>query len=237
MTISKISDTNDKKHCVVLSHFFVDHGQPSKFEILEYAVDFYQKMNYYVVLAAHGAVAPSDSLVKKLDAIYWEEKIDRRELGRGHPKFCIKGFEICNERGYKHALKMRAEDIIADTEVLRKLEKEIEGYEMIISEQSSLSNKIIGDLFMFGNVEFMLKLWSLQPWDYNLNGLKNLYNNFVLMNNTGDVEKFIKSKCLFKTPNHLKWVTIPINYQHEGQNNVEPFLWGATQGYEYYGGF
>ena len=129
-------------------------------------------------------------------------------------------------------MKLRAEDLIENKEVLQSLKREIGSYRMIISEQTSLEDGIIGDLFMFGETDFMHGVWTAAPWNYNWNGLKNLYNNFTLVNSTNDVHGFIKKSCLFKSPVDLEWVTVSREWRDTMEKEARRFLWGAQQGWD-----
>ena len=92
---------------------------------------------------------------------------------------------------------------------------------------------------MFGETKSMLDLWEISPWDYNISGLYNLYNNAELIAS--------KNKCslnnLFKfiSPKKIGWYSLENNWDKLNKNLLGPLteehLWGIKNKYEYYGGF
>jgi hypothetical protein len=230
---------NDRTFCVILSHFFVEKGQEYKFDVLEYVVNFYKSMNKFVILSGHGEVSIPKLLMSQIDKVYWEKSIDRREIGRGHPKFCMKGFEIAKKNGFSVILKMRAEDILLLGDMNRRLYSLLSDKKILVSEQTNMIRGRLGDLFMFGDLDFIHGLWRRLPWDYSKNGLYNLFRNFDDMSLNINVNQFIQEHCNYKTPQTLGWVTVTDAWDFEKKEvkNLETCLWGKKPGHAYYGGF
>lgn len=218
--------------CVILSHFYVLRGQEEKFKTLEYVVDFYKKQGCTIVLSAHGEVPLPEALNKKIDFINWQQQVDHNEIGRGHPKFCIKGYEIAISAGYSKVMKCRAEDIIFNENLQNFLDQALADKKLIISEQTSFEHKIMGDLFHYGCVNYMKEIWSHHPWNYNYDGLKNLYHN-TLSFHGGETEKVIKN-ILFLPVESLNWITVDDKLIDSGCNTEN--FWGLNK-YAYFGGF
>jgi hypothetical protein len=237
--ILKHSDTKNKDFCVILSHFYVEKQEKHKFNILGHVVDYYKNLNAYIIFSSHGETEIPHKLQDKIDAIYWEQAIDRNELGRGHPKFCIKAFEMARERNFKKALKIRAEDILLDTHQHKNLLSFLGDKKMILSEQTSFKDERIGDLFMFGEVSFMHELWTVLPWIYSRDGLYNLYKNFTKLSAKNVPASYIENNCAFKSPQELSWVTVTDAWA-DGKvdmQKLESCFWGRKKGFVYYGGF
>ena len=56
------------------------------------------------------------SIKEKVDKFYWESSIDDNEIGRGHPKFCIKGYDLLIDNNIELCIKLRASDITLNTD-------------------------------------------------------------------------------------------------------------------------
>tara|TARA_R110001592_G_scaffold324471_1_gene604115 strand:+ start:5398 stop:6018 length:621 start_codon:yes stop_codon:yes gene_type:complete len=200
-----------KKVGLVLSHVFVREGEDHKFDWIESALIKYNLLdiNFFIVLCGHG-ISPPQKILDMVDKVFWRETIMENQLGRGHPYFSIEGFKICKEASCEMTIKNRAYDYFISKDFLNK--------NLIVSEQTSLKEKIIGDLFLYGQTDYLLNWWSNNPWDYSTNGLANLYRNMP--------EDFVDSAC-FLTPKELGWKTF------EDDCNL---YWGEHKGYQLYGG-
>jgi len=223
------------KLCVLISHFYVRRYEDYKFDVLKYVLEHYRKQNSFIILSAHGELKLPNDVVELIDDLYWEEQIDNREIGRGHPKFCIKGYELAMKNGFSTILKHRAEDLILHENVKQFLDLKLGDKKLIISEQTSFDRRLMGDLFHYGSVEYMYNLWAYREWDYNYDGLKNLFANTVLFNNN-DPEKITKS-ILFSPVVAVKWVSVTDcwNYMTKSPKHLEHSFWGKNR-YQYYGG-
>ena len=200
-----------KKTGLVLSHIFVESSEKTKFDWVEKALEKYKDLgvDFFSVLCGHG-LKPPKSLSEQFDEIYWKEEILNREVGRGHPHFSVKGFEICKNAGCQKTLKTRAYDYIENVEIFSE--------HLAISEQTDLSKGIIGDLFMYGETQYLIDWWTKNPWDYSTNGLSNLYKN--MPNN-------LPAEALFLSPEKLGWKTF--------EDNANTY-WGHHKNYEWHGG-
>ncbi len=197
---------------LVLSHFYVEpKDTDQKYSWIKKAINKNLNLNkkFYIVLCGHG-VAPPAEIKELVDEVYWEENIFPDELGRGHPKFCIEGFKRCLNAGCEFTLKNRAYDYIENIKPLQR--------GILITEQSCLQQQIIGDLLMYGPTQYLFDWWSNSPWNYSINGMKNLYNN--LPQNFYCDLNFISAK-------EIGWKT------YEDNSND---YWGKSKGYEWHNG-
>ena len=122
----------NNKLCVLLSHFHVKSHEKYKFDILNYVVDFYKKQDCFIILTGHGEVEVPQLVADKLDDLYWENGIDTSQIGRGHPKFCIKGYEIAMKHGFQKILKTRAEDLILKDNIKDFLDEKLGEKKLIV---------------------------------------------------------------------------------------------------------
>ena len=212
-----------------------------KFDMLSYCIDHFSgfDLNLAFVLCGHGE-EPPESIRKKIDGIYWERDIDNREIGRGHPKFCIKGYEILLKNGIEKSLKMRASDILTNEENIAHL---LSRNRITVTEQTSIEKGMIGDLFMAGPTKQVLDFWTENNWDYNKSGLYNLFDNARSLSakKNKNIEAFLKEEFVYVDPAHIGWMTLDNNWDVADSKIREPWsnkhFWGHLQGYGYYGGF
>ena len=71
---------------------------------------------------------------------------------------------------------------------------------------------------MYGSTQYLFDWWNNSPWDYSLNGMKNLYNKLP--------ENFYRD-LNFISAEEIGWKT------YEDDSND---YWGKSKGYEWYSG-
>ena len=196
---------------LLLSHIFVRPNEEYKFQWVQSALKKYLNLeeNFFIVLSGHG-IEPPKYITDNCNEVFWTTDIKENELGRGHPYFCIKGFELCKLNNCEFTLKNRAYDYIENKDIFK--------YDLIVSEQTDMKKNIIGDLFMYGKTDYLLDWWTKNPWDYSLNGLNNLYKN---------ASENFSNEAVFMNPEQAGWKTF--------EGNSKDF-WGKQMGYEWYGG-
>ena len=198
---------------LVLSHFFVEEENfKDKYLWIEKAILENLKLQerFHIVLCGHG-IYPPPKIVGLVQEVYWNDSVQTEEIGRGHPKFCIEGFKRCINAGCEFTLKNRAYDYIENDTLLKK-------NDLIVTEQSSRDDCIIGDLLMYGETSYLLDWWTKNPWDYSVNGRTNLYRNAP--------ENFYR-KAVFVEPTNIGWKTY--------ENDFNDY-WGKDKGHIWYGG-
>jgi len=225
---------------LVLSHIHVRSSELHRFDMLEYVINFFKnRSDFFIVLSGHG-IEPPPNITKIVDKIYWENQIDNNEIGRGHPRFCIESFNILNDLGIEKTIKLRYCDLILNIDDLLSLLKD---NDLILSEQTCFTKRMIGDLFMAGSTKKLLDMWTEKQWDYSKSGLYNLYDNMESISHRYGLEiyPYLKQNCLFLKPQNIKWVTLEGNWNSATKNlnseMTDDNLWGAKQGFPYYGGF
>lgn len=225
----------DDKLCVLLSHFHVRTHELFKFDVVKYVINHYKKQNCFVILVGHGEMPLPKDIKEMIDDHYWEEKIDHSEIGRGHPKLCIKGYEIAMSHRFSKILKTRAEDLILKEDVKSFLDSTLGDKRLLISEQTSLQRNMIGDLFHYGELMFMYNLWNSLPWNYQTDGLRNLFYN--TMNYYQSDMSHIKENFSFIGVKPLQWVCVTDswNYLTSEPKNLKNCYWGLNR-YNYWGG-
>lgn len=222
---------------LIFSHIHTRPNELYKFDMLKYAIEHFDNFyeDFFVVLSGHG-VSPPKSILEKIDGLYWEKDIDNQQIGRGHPRMCIKSYEILLKNNINKSIKLRYCDVVGNEKLLYNL---LNFHKLVITEQTCMQKNMIGDLLMIGNTKLMLDLWSSKPWDYNKSGLYNLFDNAAILdNNTKD---FLNKNAYYISPSAIEWYTLENNWDFENKTKAGPFsfndLWGKANGYPYYGGF
>ena len=240
MKILRVLDMKDKIG-LVFSHIHVREHERHKFDILEYCINFFNNSSYdfFYVVSGHGVEIPT-SIKEKIDKFYWESSIDDNEIGRGHPKFCIKGYDLLIDNNIERCIKLRASDLTLNID---KIITALDTRKILLSEQTSIERRMIGDLFMAGPTSIVRDLWTENAWDYSKSGLYNLFDNATLLakKDNMDISQFFKEKCVFLSPHEINWVTLDNNWNttlkkpHKALDSSD--IWGVKQGYQHYGGF
>ena len=227
---------------LVISHLHVRPNEHARFEMLDYVIQDYKKIhkNLFIVVSGHGD-HPPESIVSQVDEIYWENKINHKEIGVGHPHFCIKSYEILKTNNVERLIKTRFCDLIGNKKLLLSLTAE--NSNMIFTEQTCLERKMIGDLFMIGHTDKILQLYAVRPWDYSKSGLYNLFDNMTILaeKENKNIKDFLNTDAKFVDPESLKWFDISSRWDSQKLTISQPLtendLWGKSQNYPYYGGF
>ncbi len=225
---------------LLFSHLHVRENELYKFNMLKYSIEHFKSFDsdFYIVVSGHG-INPPDFITEQIDNMYWESEIDTNEIGVGHPKFCIKGYELLLHQGISKCMKLRGSDLITKED---KLLSALKTSKVTLTEQTSFDRGMIGDLLMIGTTTMVHDLWTKNSWNYKKSGLYNLFDNArSLCENHFDLHEQLKNKYNFLSPHEIGWMTLENNWNDQELNIIEPFsqkhLWGHMQGYGYYGGF
>tara|TARA_R110002020_G_C16281701_1_gene771871 strand:- start:413 stop:1177 length:765 start_codon:yes stop_codon:yes gene_type:complete len=169
-----------KNNCILLSHVFIRTGEEYKIKIVEKTVDTFTRLNpdAYIILTGHG-LQPNVETKNKVNFLHWKDKIIEEDIDSGHPHLVHLGYEHAREMGFTHAFKSRADcpSIVPDIcnfmhNILKK-----ERTEIVVTEMTSLKKLFIGDLFIYGKLNPLIKAWS--RWDCSHSGLQNFANNWM----------------------------------------------------------
>ena len=173
------------------------------------------------------------------DCVIWRQKIEKKDINVGHP-YCVNlGFDHAIEKDFKKILKARADGINLIEDISTFSNNLLKDKKILITQQTSIDHMEMGDLFMYGNLEFLKKCWNINTWYPTKTGLTSLAKNFfnlckednwrsALINNTSFVDIF-----------NLKWIDFRANWtelkdmqEQMLQNNLlnfEKYLWGSKE--------
>lgn len=226
---------------LIFSHLHIANNETHKFDILQTNIEYFREFlsNFFIVVSGHGMPLP-ERIMNKIDGHYWENTIDQEEIGRGHPKFCLKAYNIMIDNNIEKTLKLRASDFIGNKQVFCDM---LQQEKLVITEQTSMQRRMLGDLLMFGSTKQALDLWGAQPWDYSKSGLYNLFDNAEILatSNNMTTQEYLQKNSTYVTPERIKWYTYENNWDLMRKKPKEEFstkhLWGNIPGYPYYGGY
>tara|TARA_R100001443_G_scaffold114962_1_gene131828 strand:+ start:749 stop:1459 length:711 start_codon:yes stop_codon:yes gene_type:complete len=234
--------SNSEKIGAVLSHLHVRPGEEFKFDMLQYTISHLRGMrsDFFIVLSGHG-VSPPDHITAQVDEVIWKDSIVDKEIGVGHPWFCVESFKELRKRSIQKLIKLRSCDVILNEDLFEKLINS--DADLILTEQTCLNRGMIGDLLMMGKTDKVMDLWTSLPWDYGKSGLYNLFDNasFLASQYGTSTSNYLKNNAKFITPVEINWVTLEQNWNNAKATLEKDFssdhLWGASTNYPYYGGF
>lgn len=199
---------------LLLTHFFVKENEGYKWNWVKKSIILNKKINknFQIVLSGHGQFPPK-KILDLIHGLHWEKKIRENQIGMGHPHFVLKGFQICKELSCKTTLKKRAFDWIEHDKILNlKL--------VFCSTNTNFKKKQLSDLIMYGDTNLLIRLWSCNEWDHNLqDGLENLFINMLKIYK--DIN-FFKKEVTLLSSRELGWKTF---YDYKGEG---PKYWGET---------
>ena len=224
-------------NCIILTHAFIREDEAHKLELLEFATKHwrYNNPNSYIILAGHG-LRPK---VTECDYVHWEEKINEKDINVGHPRLCNKAYNIAAARGFTKILKSRSDSIHLIKNMCEYADKLLQDKNMLVTQQTTLHRPQIGDLFLYGDLNFIKKCWNIDTWYPTKTGVTSLANNFInvvqennwrdaCINNLSFVDIYnIKWICLQKN-----WKEINANKEKVLNNNLDNWynhLWGSKQ--------
>ena len=226
--------------CILLSHVFVRANEQYKHDIISFVVSHYIKNNPNVdiILCGHGLVPPKH-ITNNLKSLIWETEIRESEIGHGHPHFVNLGLVEAKKLGHHKVLKMRADGILLFADSLKYCEDIVvkEKTSLLITQMTSIRDGFMGDLFMYGDVDFLIQLWDNDTWWPTSTGLISLKRNFSKTVQCDDyatsLKRFVSIRDIFS----LKWIDVADHWadlskkQNELYNNVlvnfPAYLWGA----------
>ena len=211
---------------LLLSHCFIkDRVEISKVEIFNFVIDYFKSRytELRVVVAGHG-IDLVKSLIKS-DYVIWLPFL-QSEIGYGHPVCVEKGLQLIKELGGGRVLKMRLDTISSHDDIFRYCDGVLndEKTSCIVTAQTNNAG-LIGDLFMYGDIDFLLSLWNSTVWNYSGDGMVNINRLFHDKYNCKLREKFS-----YRENDKLKWILIkPEHFNTIKASNLEtdygPYLW------------
>jgi len=208
-------------NCVIFSHVWIKFDQEYKKDIIEYAIDHFKLHNpdCYVILSGHGDIEPTEA-AKKCDHYIWT-KLDRSEVGKGHPKLVKAALDHAKSIGFNVCLKQRADCVFACSNVHSYYSELMKDKKFLVTHDHG----IIGDLCMFGDTDIFLEGWDISKWNPSVDGMVN-FNNTLTRHEDLKVTTIKKMKWVYLDP---YWETIISSSLKDSiMNNrfdYDKFLW------------
>jgi len=229
--------------CIILSHVFVRPDEQHKLEQIEFCVRHYRRNNpdNYIILTGHGSL-PSNETFDICDFVHWDRIIDENEIGKGHPKSVNIGLEHATQHRFIWAFKCRADSVILRPNIVNYCNELLNDKRILLTQQTELARRRAGDLFMFGQTQFIKKCWDLSNWYPTETGLTSFADNLLV---ACSMQPQNWMRCLltytaFVDIYSIKWIDLRLNWdelkgkQDELLNNqlesYEKYLWGTKEG-------
>ncbi len=230
------------KYSIILTNYFVRSNELNKLPMIEFSIEHFRKNNpnAYIILSGHG-VKPNTSLC---DYVLWEDKIDESELGMGHPRMSYNAINHALSKGINLTLKTTSYSLCLYENVCEVYEKFLNNKKLIITQETEFISKKIGDLFMFGDLNFLKKCYDLNKW--NNSGKNGLESFGKIVDYTFNQEmltwpNLLRKYFTFENIFILKWIDLRVHWHKDLKfkkdklliNNLEnynQYLWGHSNG-------
>lgn len=200
------------QQCILLSHVFIHNGEKDKIDKVEFALKHWRQFNpdAYIVVTGHG-VQPN--IEQYCDHIIWPSQIIQKDINVGHPHLVSLGLEYIQEKGFEYVLKSRCDTVHNLKNVFVFAQDQLEDKKMLVTQQTSLTQQSLGDLFNFSKVDLMKKIFNVDKWYPTKTGLTSLANNFLAQCD----QSTWKDACLHNLKLidicKLKWIDFRRNWQ------------------------
>jgi len=223
-------------NCIILTHTYIRKNESHKLEPLEYAVSHFRKNNPndYIIVAGHGLRPKVDC-----DYFFWEDQINEKDLNVGHPRLCNIAFDHALEKGFTKAMKTRADSIHLIENVCEYSRNLLGDKKILVTQQTNIERQMIGDLYMFGELDFLKKCWNIDTWYPTRTGVTSLANNFFSLVSENDWRQACLNNLAFVDIYNLKWICLQKNWQEVEAHkknvldndlpNWHNHLWGSKQ--------
>lgn len=218
---------------LLLSHCFIkDDSEFFKVEIFNFVINYFKSKykDITIIITGHG-IDNFNHLISS-DHLMWIP-FTQSEIGYGHPICVEMGYKLAKNLGAKKILKMRLDSLSVHEDIFGYCDDILveEKKECLITSQTNL-NGLIGDLFMYGDIDFLISIWKPDRWIYNMDGMGNLNNIFHQ-----NYKSSIKEKFSYRDNKSLKWIFLKSDdFQIIKNSNLgekyEDFLWD-----KYYGSY
>ena len=165
------------KECILLSHVFIRNGEKDKLDKVEFALEHWRKFNpkAHIVVTGHG-VKPN--IEKYCDHIIWPAEIIKKDINVGHPYLVSLGLEYIKKKGYEYVLKSRCDTVHNLKNIFVFAQQQLDNKKMLVTQSTSLTQQVLGDLFLFSKVDLMKTIFNVNNWYPTKTGLTSLAKNF-----------------------------------------------------------
>ena len=210
----------------------------------------------HIIVSGHGTTRPSSIFLDMVDKVFWspiEKFMDGGQVV-GMPaqyKYVDKALRYAKESGFSHALKTRGDAMIGLADIIPYCLNILnsERKRMLLTQQTIFDRFMVGDCFMFGEIDLMLKIWDGDAGVFDLDGLINTGKRFFRIFykyepfEASAFASCIWENCSFRDLYTLRFACIRHNFDYLARNGLnfflsdveqekfrfENYLWGARQ--------
>jgi len=224
-------------NCIILTHAYVRANELQKLEVLEFAIKHWRHNNpdSYIILAGHG-LKPNAT---ECDFVHWEKEINERDINVGHPRLCNIAYDHAKAKGFTKVLKSRADSIHLLKNICSQADTLLKDKKMLVTQQTNIDSQKIGDLFLYGQLDFIKECWNVDTWYPSTTGVKSLANNFIATVKENNWRDACLNNLAFVDIYNIKWICLQKNWQEVNANkdnvldnnlsNWHNHLWGSKQ--------
>ena len=223
-------------NCIILTHTYIRENEAYKIAPLQFAVQHYRKNNPndYIILVGHGLRPTVDC-----DYMYWEDIINEEDVNVGHPRLCNIAYTQAESKNFSTILKSRADSINLIEEICTYTKGLLGNKKLLVTQQTTIDRQQIGDLFLYGDLNFIKKCWNIKTWYPTKTGVTSLAKNFLSVVDETDWRSACINNLSFADIYRLKWICLQKNWaeisahhddvMNNKLSNWHMHLWGSKQ--------
>jgi len=155
------------------------------------------------------------------------------EQNPGQRIVVYEGLQLIKKKGFNYIIKGRADSAILNLQPILNL-AETDKNKLIFTQITSFTEPwLLGDCFMAGNINRLLKLWSPSK-EYDVDGLIYFAKKLLQIERAKDLYLLILEKAFFVDMSELKIVDYRFNWLknkkliQKDKNYSDELLWGAS---------
>ena len=221
--------------CILLSNVFIRTGELEKKNLVEFALKHWRQHNReaHIVVTGHGL---KPDIEKYCNYVLWPEQIIEKEINKGHPYLVSQGLEYIEQKGFEYVVKSRCDTVHTMKNIFEFALDKLAKQKMLVTQQTSLQKQELGDLFLFGKVTFMKRIFNIDNWYPTRSGLNSLANNFF-----AQCDEDVWSEACLKNLQlidicKLRWIDFRSNWDQLKNKKDELLSFNLDAEHKYYWG-
>ena len=223
-------------NCIILTHAYIRPHEEYKIAPIEFAVKHYRhnNPNDYLMLLGHGIKPNVDC-----DYMYWEDPVNEKDINVGHPRLCNMAYDHAAQKGFKKVLKTRSDSIHLIRNLCEFADDKLQNKKILVTQQTRIDKPQVGDLFMYGDLDFLKLCWNIDKWYPTKTGVTSLANNLQSVVRESSWRDCCINHLRLIDIYNLKWICLQKNWKNIFDNMSKVMendmpdwhesLWGSRQ--------
>ena len=125
--------------------------------------------------------------------------------------------------------------IFETNEMKNYLEEFLNKKKLLITQETEIIRKRIGDLFMYGDIDFLIDLFDFKRWyelaDNGLDSFGKIFDEKLNSSNKFEWFELLKKYCEFENIYNLKWIDLRVSWHEDLKFKTNKLLKNDLQNY------